>query len=135
MSSKSRLELTSVRLLEHWTDEGIAQHFDYAVTPYDKVHFTMWISMPCFHNIWSFKTPILAFLKKNRMFVDRHSAPMHDVHTADIGWCSNKHHPNTIDSKQVQTQLNNTIENHFISNKESIIRWANNTNGLQTWNR
>ena len=134
MSSKSRMELTSTRLLEHWTDEDIAQHFNHVVTPYDKVHFTMWISMPCFHNIWSFKIPILAFLKKNRMFVDRHSAPMHDVQMTDIGWYSNKHHPEAINTKQVQTELNDTIEKHFARNKESIIKWVNNTNGLQAWN-
>ena len=76
--------------------------------------------MPCFHNIWSFKIPILAFLKKNRMFVDRYSPPMHDVQTTDIGWYSNNHHPETIDVKQVQTELNNAIEKHFASNKESL---------------
>ena len=133
MSSKSQLELTSTRLLEHWTDEDIAQQFDYVGTPYDKVHFTMWISMPCFHNIWSF--PILAFLKKkNRMFVEQYSAPMHDVQTTYIEWYSNKHHPDTIDFKQVQTQLKNTIEKRFISNKESITWWANNTSSLHAWN-
>ena len=31
--------------------------------------------------------------------------------------------------------MNNTIEKHFTSNKESIIKWENNTNGLQAWNK
>ena len=41
MSSKTRMEFTSTRLLEHWTEEDIVQHFDYVVIPYDKVHFTI----------------------------------------------------------------------------------------------
>ena len=60
---------------------------------------------------------------------------MHDVQTIDIRWCSNKHHLKTIDFKHVQTKLNDDIEAHFKSNQESVIRWANNTNGLQAWNR
>ena len=59
---------------------------------------------------------------------------MHDVHTTDIDWYSNKHHPDTIDTKQVQTELNDTIEKHFACHKESIIKWANDIYGLQAQN-
>ena len=60
---------------------------------------------------------------------------MHAVQTTEIGWYRNKHHSDTIDTKKNQTQLKNTIEKHFTSKKESIIKWADNTNGLQAWNR
>ena len=95
MSSKSKIQLTAPCLLENWTTNDIKKHSEYISFRYDRIKFTMWVKMQERANIWALKTPIIQHLIKHNIQIDRHSAPMHDVHTTFIGWFRNDHHPDT----------------------------------------
>jgi hypothetical protein len=133
LSSRSKIQLTSTRLLENWTNEDIKKHFEYTTTRYDRIQFTMWVKMQERANIWTLKTPILPHLIKHNIRIERHSAPMHEVHTTFIGWYGNDHHPDTTHFKTLQETLNSEIKDYYEQNQEELLHWARSTVDLQKW--
>ena len=72
-------------------------------------------------------------LMKHNIWIDRHTAPIYDVHSTFIGWFGNDHHPDTTNYPTLQEKVNADIKDYFMKNQAELHQWKTSTVDLQRW--
>jgi hypothetical protein len=118
-TSKSNIVLTAAHLLDKWSINDIKNNFEFVIARDSKIQLTLWIDLKDF-TLWEWKKVMIPYLKKENIWIVRHTAPMNCVHTTILGFYSGKHHPDATHFPTLQYNLNDQINRYLQENEDQV---------------